>query len=180
MSTQKPIPNDLVKILSPLLEAESSQVILKPLCPTEHGNYYVTARRPGLCLSVLKERISNGEYPDTWVMLLELVILLEDSLRYLSYPVSIYIWKFSVLFSYFQDDPVNSQHINSLLQILHTSLHSSTTQRDTPTSTAVPIYSTPVNQGLTESQKAHHYSIINQLYQFISTGSDSSVSTFGI
>ncbi|KAI6660874.1 protein polybromo-1-like [Oopsacas minuta] len=162
---QKPNPNDLNKILSPLLKARENstnslncEIILEPLCPTEHGNFYVTARRPGLCLSVLRERINGDEYSETWVMLLELVILLEDTL------------------SYFQDDTVNSQHINSLIQILQTSLHTNITHEGaTATSTSVlpPTHApSPVVQEVSESQKAHYSSIINQLYQFIIAGSD--------
>ena len=112
MSTHNPVPSNLIEILSPLLEDESSQVILKPLCPTEHGSYYVTARRPGLCLSVLKERISSGEYLDTWVMLMELVILLEDSLRYSSYSVNYCIYSITSLIQHQRTGSLSGVRIN--------------------------------------------------------------------
>ena len=91
MSKQKPTPASLNEVISPLLEAREDsdpdgplicQSILEPLCPTEHRDYYLSARRPGLGLSVLKERVLSGSYSEPWVMILELVILLEDVLRY--------------------------------------------------------------------------------------------------
>ena len=91
MSRQKPIPTFLNDVLSPLLEAREDsdserplvcQSVLEPLCPTEHRDYYLSARRPGLGLRVLKERALSGSYSESWVMILDLVILLEDALRY--------------------------------------------------------------------------------------------------
>ena len=87
---RNPTPSSLLDILSPLLEARNSadldnpllcQSILDPLCPTEHSGFYATARRRELSMNIVKERALAANYQGVWAMVLELVILLEDTRR---------------------------------------------------------------------------------------------------
>ena len=81
--------------------------------------------------------------------------------------------------SYFQEDSAISQEISSLIQILHTSLHSTYHPNKGPISphprSPAPKEPVVVKRELSEPQKAHYYLIINQLYQFICSESDTKV-----
>ena len=79
-------------------------------------------------------------------------------------------------------------HISKLIEILHQSIHASFQSSTQPSnidstplsshataSPATPDVKNVIQRQLSESQKSHHYSIINHIYQHISTATNEQV-----